>query len=124
MQSQTEDLTSTLRTLETQKRTPTSFALYEEYSQHTIAETIRIRRSNYDKATPERWKRLEEEVEDEVNNFRRWLEETKHLEPNAAHYNAISLKSLLVGLPIGVQIAQLFSIALDNLSDNQTSNIH
>lgn len=124
MRPQTEELTSTLSTPETQKSALTSFTLYEEYSQHNITETIRTRRSNYDKATPERWKKLEEEVEAEVNNFRRWLEETKNLESSTAHYYAISLKSLLLGLPIGVQIAQLFSIVLDNLSDNKTSNIH
>ncbi|MGA2766726.1 MAG: hypothetical protein ABSF24_00195 [Candidatus Bathyarchaeia archaeon] len=116
MQSQTEELTSTLDTLEAQKRTPKSFTLYEEYSQTDIAETIRTRRTNYNKATLERRKKLEEQVESEVNKFRRWLEETKNLEPNTAHYHAISLKGLLLGLPTGVQIAQLFDIALTRAS--------
>jgi hypothetical protein len=120
MQSQTKELLTELRALETQKRTPNSFTLYEEYSRSRIAETIRTRRSDYDKATPERRRELEEEVEAEVNNFRRWLQEAKNLEPKAAHYYAISLKSLLIGLPTGLQIAQLFSIVLDN----QTDNIH
>jgi len=118
MQSQTKELLTELRALETQKRTPNSFALYEEYSRSRIAETIRTRRSDYGKATPARRRKLEEEVEAEVNNFGRWLQETKNLEPNAAHYNAVSLKSLLLGLPIGLQIAQLFSTVLDNKADN------
>jgi hypothetical protein len=113
MHSQTEELTSELGTLEAQKRTPKSFKLYEEYSRNDIVETIRTRRSNYDKANLERRRKLENEVEVEVNNFRRWLEETKNLEPNTAHYYAIALKTLLLGLPMGEQIAELFSIVLD-----------
>jgi hypothetical protein len=116
MQSQTEELTSTLGTLEAQKKTPKSFTLYEEYSQTDIADTIRTCRTNYNKATLERRKKLEEQVESEVSKFRRWLEETKNLEPNTAHYHAISLKGLLLGLPTGVQIAQLFDIALTRAS--------
>jgi hypothetical protein len=118
MQSPIEELTIALRALETQKRTPNSFTLYEEYSRSRIAETIRTRRSDYDRATPERRKELEEEGEAEVNSFGRWLEEVKNFEPNAAHYYAISLKSLLLGLPTGLQIAQLFGIVLDNQIDN------
>jgi uncharacterized protein YkwD len=116
MQSQTEELTSTLGTLEAHKRTPTNFTLYEEYSQTGIGETIRTRRTNYSKATPERREKLETQVEAEVNKFRRWLEETKNLESNTAHYHAVSLKGLLLGLPTGVQIAQLFNIALARAS--------
>ena len=120
MQSQTEELLAELQALETQERTPHSFTLYEEYSRSRIAETIRTRRSNYDKATQERRRELEEEVEAEVDNFRRWLKEVKGLEPIAAYYNAISLKSLLLGLPMGLQIAQLFGKVLDS----QTDNVH
>jgi hypothetical protein len=116
MQSQTEELTFTLDTLEAQKRTPTSFTLYEEYSRGDIAATIRTRRTNYNKATLERRKKLEEQVECEVNKFCSWLKKTKSLEPNTAHYHAVSLKGLLLGLPTGVQIAQLFDIALSRAS--------
>jgi hypothetical protein len=115
MQPQTGELTSEPLTLETQERTPKSFTLYEEYSRNDIVETVRTRRSDYEKATRERRKEMEEEVEAEVNNFRMWLEETKNLESSTAHYYAIALKSLLLGLPTGVQIAQLFSIVLDSL---------
>jgi hypothetical protein len=114
MQSQTEELTSELKTFESERK-PKNLVLYEEYSHSSIVETIRARRANYSKATRERRNEIEEEVGAEINNFRRWLEETKNLKPDIAHYHAISLKSLLLGLPIGVQIAKLFSIALDNL---------
>jgi hypothetical protein len=113
MQPQTGELTSEPVTLETQK-TPKTFIFYEEYSQSDILETVRTRRLEYDKATRERRKELEEEVETEVNSFHRWLKETKNLEPSTAHYYSIALKSLLLGLPTGVQIAQLFSLVLDN----------
>lgn len=114
MQPQTGELTSEPVTLGTQK-TPKTFTLYEEYSQSDILETVRTRRLEYDKATRERRKELEEEVETEVNSFHMWLKETKNLEPSTAHYYSIALKSLLLGLPTGVQIAQLFSLVLDNL---------
>ncbi len=112
MYSQTEELTSTLGTPITQK-TPKSFTLYEEYSRVDINETIKTRRSNYEKANREGKKELEREVEAEVSNFCRWLEQTKNLEHDTAHYHATALKTLLLGLPIGEQIAQLFSVVLD-----------
>jgi hypothetical protein len=115
MRPQTEELTSESVVVETQKRIPRSFKLYEDYSQSDILDTIRTRRSDYDKATQERRKELEDEVEVEVENFCRWLVETKRFEPSTAHFYAVALKSLLLGLPIGVQVAQLFSIVLDNL---------
>jgi len=114
MQPQSGELRSEPVMLESQK-TPKTFTLYQEYSQSDIFDTVRTRRLEYDKATRERRKELEEEVETEVTSFNRWLKETKNLEPSTAHYYSIALKSLLLGLPIGVQIAQLFSLVLDNL---------
>jgi len=115
MHSQTEGFTSELEVFEAQKRAPKSFMLYEEYSRSNMAEIIKTRISDYNKTTTEKRKELEEEVEAEVNNFQKWLEETRNLNPNIAHYYAISLQGLLLGLPTGVQIAQLFSLVLDNL---------
>ena len=115
MQPQTQEHTSSPITLEAQKRTPKTFILYEEYSHNDMFETIRTHRLEYEKATPERRKELEDEVEAEVKNFRGWLVETRKLEASTAHYYAIALKSLLLGLPTGVQIALLFDAALDNL---------
>jgi hypothetical protein len=78
-----------------------------------MTETIRMRRSRYQNADSHLRIKLEEEAADEVSSFRTWLEQTKRLEPTTAYYFAISLKSILVGLPISVQIAYLFGIVLD-----------
>jgi len=115
MQPQTGGLTPELVRLETQKKTPKTFVLYEEYSHSGILGTIRTRRLGYENATPKRRMELEDEVEVEVKNFRSWLVESKKLETSTAHYYAIALKSLLLGLPTGVQVAQLFNTVLDNL---------
>lgn len=113
MQSKNEEFTAELKPYATQKREPRSFGLYEEYSRRNIMETIRTRRDNYEKADLETKRKLEEEVDAEVAGFSIWLEETKNLESVTAHYYAVSLKSLLLGLPIGLKIAQLFSVILD-----------
>ncbi len=114
MQPQTGELPEPVR-FETKTKPPKTFTLYEEYSQRDIFSTIKTRRLEYEKATQERRKELEDEVEVEVKNFRSWFIESKKLEPSTAHYDAIALKSLLLGLPTGVQVAQLFNTVLDNL---------
>lgn len=113
MKSKTEEFLAELETHDIEKRHPPSFELYEEYCQRTIADTVRIRKENFEKADAEAKKELLAQVETEVENFRVWLEETKKFEPITAHYYSASLKSLLLGLPIGVQVAQLFGIVLD-----------
>jgi hypothetical protein len=113
MESETEELMAELEAYDTQERYPRSFELYEEYSQRRIVDTIRIRRENFDKADLKAKRELQTEVEREVENFCTWLEETKNLEPTTAHYYSASLKSLLLGLPVGVQIAQLLGTMLD-----------
>ena len=114
MQPQTGEFSEPVE-IEGQKTTPKSFKLFEEYSQCDIFYTVEARRSQYEKATREKRKELEDEVELEVENFSKWLVESKSLELSTAHYYAIALKGLLLGLPTGVQIAQLFSTILDNL---------
>ncbi len=49
MQPKTEEFMAELEAY-IQERRPRSFELYEEYSQRTIADTIRISRENFDKA--------------------------------------------------------------------------
>ena len=93
-----------------------SFELYEEYSERTIADTIRICRENFAKIDLKAKRELLAEVEREVKNFRTWLEETKNLEPNTAHYYSVSLKSLLLGLPVGVQVARFFGTIMEKLA--------
>jgi hypothetical protein len=112
MQSKTDNFTAEIEAYDIEEGHPRSFILYEEYSQRTISYTIRGRRENFEK-TGFATKRQLGEVEKEVKSFRTWLEETKHLDPTIAYYTAVSLKSLLLGLPAGVQVAQLFSAILD-----------
>ena len=113
MDSETEEVISEIEISETPQRTPRSFALYEEYSHTEMVQTIRIRRDKYEKADSEERRRLEEEVQQEVNDFCRWLEQVQDIEHERAHYYATSLKSTLLGLSIGIQIAQLFGTILD-----------
>ena len=59
-------------------------------------------------------KELLAEVENEIGKFCKWLEENKNFEHAIAYYYAVSLKSLLLGLPVGVYVAKLFGAILDN----------
>ena len=121
MQSKTEEFAAEIEAYETRKVQPKSFGLYEEYSQRDIAETIKTCKDAYEKADLQTREELETEAEIEVENFHIWLEITRKLEPIAAHYYSVSLKSLLLGLPIGVQVAQLFEVALDRADAKQTN---
>jgi hypothetical protein len=120
MQSRTEEFRAELEPLDVEHRRPRSFELYEEYRQCNIIETIRMRRDQYDKAGKQAKRELITQAEEEVEDFRAWLIETKSLEPTNAHYYSVSLKSLLVGIPKGVQIAKLF----DNILDKQANSTH
>jgi hypothetical protein len=113
MQSKTDEPVAELEAYDIQEGHPTNFELYEEYSERTIADIIRICRENFDKADVEDKRELLTEVEREVENFRAWLEETKNFEPTVAHYYSVSVKSLLFGLPTGVHTARLFGTVLD-----------
>ena len=113
MHSETEEFIAEVEISEAPQITPRSFALYEEYSHTEMAQTIRMRKDNYEKADSEARRRLEKEVQQEVNGFCQWLEQTQDMEHDTAHYYATSLKSILLGLSIGVQIARLFGTVLD-----------
>jgi hypothetical protein len=116
MQSKTGEFVAELETHDIEESHLRSFELYEEYSERTIADTIRICRENFDKADLEAKRELLTEVEREVEKFCTWLEETKNLEPNTAHYYSVSLKSLLLGLPVGVQMARFFGTIMEKLA--------
>jgi hypothetical protein len=118
MESKTDEFFAELEVSEEKEKTPKSFALFEEYSHTEIAETIRLRKANYEKADEEAKMKMWNEVEVEVSSFGSWLERTKNLEPVMAYYCSLSLKSLLLGLPTGVQIACLFGIILDGKLGN------
>jgi hypothetical protein len=118
MESKTDEFIAELEVSEEKEKTSKSFALFEEYSHTDIAETIRLRKVNYEKADKEAKMKMWNEVEVEVSSFGAWLERTKNLEPTMAYYCSLSLKSLLLGLPTGVQIACLFGIVLDRKLEN------
>ncbi|MBE0519437.1 hypothetical protein IBX35_00140 [Candidatus Bathyarchaeota archaeon] len=116
MQSKTGEFVTELESYDIEESHLKSFELYEEYSQRIIADTIRIRRENFAKTDLKAKRELQIKVEREVKNFRTWLEETKNLEPNTAYYYSVSLKSLLLGLPVGVQVARFFGTIMDKLA--------
>jgi len=113
MQSRTKDFWAELGIMDVAEHTLRSFVLYEEYSKKAIADTIRLRMGNFKNAGINKKRELQEEVEREVEDFRAWLEETKNFGRSSAHYVSVSLKSLLLGLPVGLQVAQLFDAILD-----------
>ena len=113
MQSKTKDFIVKLEAIDALNSYPRSFELYEEYSQKNINETFKTCRENFEKADFTTRKELEEETEREVENFCYWLEENKNFDHSVAYYCSTSLKGLLLGLPVGVQIAQLFGVVLD-----------
>jgi hypothetical protein len=113
MQSKTEDFFAEIEAFDFPEKKPRSFGLYEEYSQTAVGETIAARREAFEKADSENRRKLKADMEREVDEFRLWLEETKNLDSDAAHYCAVSLKSLLLGLPMGVHVACLFDVALE-----------
>lgn len=115
MQSETEDFPAEIEACSSPKRRLRSFELYEEYSKKDIAETIQTRKSIYEKADAQAREELETEIEIEVENFQIWLELVKKLSPFTAHYYSVSLKSFLLGLPLGVNVAQLFDVVLRDL---------
>jgi hypothetical protein len=119
MQSKTEESIAEIKAYDTQTRQPRSFELYQEYSQCNVIEVVGNRRADYDKADKETRRKLEKEVEAEVEDFRAWLEETKGLQHTAAHYYSVSLNSVLLGLPIGVQIAELFDVILNRFEKRE-----
>ena len=51
----------------------------------------------------------------EINDFEEWLVGMKGIERKMAYYYAISVKSLLLGLPYGAEMAHLFNIVLDGI---------
>jgi hypothetical protein len=115
MESETERFSVDVEANALLKRKLKSFEFFEEYSQRSIAETIQTRRDAYEKADAQAREELETEAEIDVENFHIWLELVKKLSSFAAHYYSVSLKSLLIGLPNGEQIAQFFDIVLDKL---------
>jgi len=113
MQLKTDEITAEIEAIGIKKKTPDSISLYEEFSQKSISEIVRMRRSTYEKADEDTKAKIALEVEAEVISFGLWLEQTKDFNREMAYHSSRSLKSLLLGLPTGLQIAYLFGIILD-----------
>jgi hypothetical protein len=114
MQSETEGLTVNIEISDTQRRLPGNLKLFEEFSGKSIAETTNECRMIFDKSDDKTRREKAADIEREVERFRDWLEETKNIGSERAHYYSVGLKSLLFGLPIGEQVAYLFGAILDS----------
>ncbi len=114
MESKTQEFLAKLEIRNAKAYRPRSFELYEEYSQASIEETISKRQEKFNRSDTKARKELLSEVKNEIVEFCKWLEQDKNLEHTTAYYYAISLKSLLLGLPVGVQVAKLFGAILED----------
>jgi hypothetical protein len=115
MQSESESFSAELEPSIPLKCHVRSLELFEEYSHRAIIETIKDRREIHEKADSQIRKEIEAKANMETSNFQTWLESVKNFTPQAAHYYSVSLKSLLMGLPTGLKIAQLFSAMLKTI---------
>ena len=115
MQTQTDDIFAEFESAISLKYHVRCFELFEEFNHEDIVVTIKNRREIHEKADPQTWKEIEAKVNAEISDFRTWLESAKEFAPQVAHYHSISLKSLLIGLPTGVRVAQLFSSILEDI---------
>ena len=113
MQSRTDEHSVIFEIQDIEERYPRSFELYEEYSRRSIDETIRVHKERFEKADFKTARQVITEAEKEIAGFCTWLEETKNFDRATAHYYSISLKGILIGLPAGVQVAQLFDTVLE-----------
>jgi len=112
METKTEEFLTSAHTVVSRDDRPANFRLYEEYSRCSLQATISSRRERYEKADVKSRRRLEAAVDEEIEGFRVWLVRVKNFEDDSAIYFATSLRSLLLGLPFGSQIGQLFDIIM------------
>ncbi len=116
MQSRTEEFSAIFEQNENRKPRAKNCELYEEFSRSSIADTIRLRRTEYGKADAVSRKEMTMAADEEIRDFALWLSRTKNIEPTLAHYYAISLKSLLIGFEFGEHLAQLFEEVLNRIA--------
>lgn len=112
MESKTEDFMVQLPAGDIPAPQLRSFLLFQEYSHKDIANIIKTRRERFENASIETRRLMETETQDEIRDFCSWLQETQEFTSLTAHYYSISLKSVLLGLPVGVQIAHVFNTIL------------
>lgn len=111
MESETE-YSAQVDAVEVRSVRPLSFMLYEEYCRLDFGDVARSRRERYEEADDHAKLALQTEVEDEVEAFRVWLVKAKNFEDDAAVFCSVGLKSALLGLPVGVAVAELFDAAM------------
>ena len=100
---------------------PEACKLYEEYSARKIEETVEMNQRRFANADSNTLPELLSSVETEVINFSLWLEETKGFDPSYCYYSSISLKALLIGIPVGAQIVELFDFVLQQVEKKKVS---
>lgn len=113
MESKTEEFLTDAYAFESRGDRPTNLRLYEEYSGCSSQETVSSRRERYEKADVDSRRGLEAAVDEEIKGFRVWLVRVKNFEDETAIHCAVSLKSLLLGLSVGLQVAKLFDIIMN-----------
>jgi hypothetical protein len=91
-----------------------NFELFEEFNGRSTSEIYKERCISFNHVSSQAKKQVEQEIQD----FSDWLVEVKGFNPNTAYYYAVSLKSLLLGLPFGIEIGLLFGIVLYTGVDN------
>jgi hypothetical protein len=113
MQSKT-DFGVKIESGNTRKEFLNSLELYEEYKQKNVTMTINMRQEDFSRISYSDKRKLEEQVDQELHGFCVWLVEKKDLDDETARYCSISVKSLILGIPAGEQIAQLFDLTMNN----------
>jgi hypothetical protein len=113
MESENEEFKTAIDISSSRLHRPRSFALFEEYSGTSIDSTVTGRRKKFDTADLAARREKSLEVDREVCVFSAWLVEVKGFESLSAHFHAVGLRSLLMGLPVGVQFAEMFGALLE-----------
>jgi len=113
MESETGGLNAAIDVSVSCRHRPRSFALFEEYSGTSIDSTVMMRRERFEAADLMARREMSVEAEREVSDFSKWLVRVKGFDFLSAHFHAVGLRSLLMGLPVGVQFAEVFGLVLD-----------
>jgi len=114
MESEIQDFPDFLLEGDIRREYLRNFGLFEEFNGKSTSEIYKERCIGFDHVSSQAKKQVEQEIQD----FSDWLVEVKGFNPNTTHYYAVSLKSLLLGLPFGIEIGLLFGIILHTGVDN------
>jgi hypothetical protein len=114
MESEIQDFPDFLPEGDIRREYLRNFELFEEFNGKSTSEIYKERCIGFNHVSFQAKKQVEQEIQD----FSDWLVEVKGFNPNTAHYYAASLKSLLLGLPVGIEIGLLFGIILHTGVDN------